>query len=52
MSTAHQRNRKNYPIKTKEIISNIPKGFAVALEDESIFIHDALVRRRTWTPEW
>ena len=35
----------------KEIISRIPKDFTIAVEDESIFIHDALVRRRMWTPE-
>ncbi len=23
----------------------------IAVEDESIFIHDALIRRRMWTPE-
>ena len=37
--------------KAKEIISRIPKDFTVAVEDESIFIHDALIRRRMWTPE-
>lgn len=26
-------------------------GFNVLVEDESIFIHDALVRRRMWVPE-
>ena len=31
--------------------SRIPKVFIVPVEDESIFIHDALVRRRMWTPE-
>src|SRR5436853_6445861 len=37
--------------KAKEIISRIPKDFTVAVEDESIFIHDALVRRKKWTPK-
>ncbi len=37
--------------KVKEIISHIPKDFTLAVEDESIFIHDALIRRRMWTPE-
>jgi hypothetical protein len=36
--------------KTREIISNIPKDFTIA-EDESIFVHDALVRRRMWIPK-
>jgi len=35
----------------KQIISHIPKDFTVAVEDESIFIHDALNRRRMRTPE-
>jgi transposase len=35
----------------EEIILNIPKGFTIMVEDESIFIHDALIRRRMWTPE-
>jgi hypothetical protein len=32
--------------KAKEIISHIPKDFTLAVEDESIFIHDTLIRRR------
>ncbi|MFY9868965.1 MAG: hypothetical protein WAK17_04545 [Candidatus Nitrosopolaris sp.] len=34
-----------------EVISRIPKDFTLAVEDESIFMHDALIRRRMWTPE-
>ena len=34
-----------------EIISRIPKDFTVVVEDESIFIHDALIRRKMWTSE-
>jgi hypothetical protein len=30
---------------TKEIISNTPDDFTVAVEDESIFIHDILKRK-------
>ena len=33
-----------------EIISSIPDDFTVAVEDESIFVHDTLVRKM-WTPE-
>src|SRR2546423_2030749 len=36
--------------KVEWIISRIPEGFTVAVEDESIFIHDILIRRM-WTPE-
>ena len=33
------------------MISNIPKDFTIAVEDESIFVHDALARRRMWIPK-
>jgi ATP sulfurylase len=37
--------------KAKKIISAIPKDFTVAVvEDESIFVHDALIRRM-WIPK-
>ncbi|MGC1929619.1 MAG: hypothetical protein WA667_11635 [Candidatus Nitrosopolaris sp.] len=45
-----KRRERRVQKKTKEIISSIPKDFTVALEDESIFIHDAF-RRKMWTPE-
>ena len=35
----------------REMISNIPKDFTIAVEDESIFVHDALARRRMWIPK-
>ena len=34
----------------EEVISNIPEGFTIVVEDESIFVHDMLVRRK-WTSE-
>lgn len=50
--TLHQRKRKNIPKKTQKTISNIPKDFMVAVEeDESIFVHDAVIRRKMWMPE-
>jgi len=33
----------------EEIILNIPKGLTIMVEDESVFLHDALIRRRMWT---
>jgi hypothetical protein len=33
----------------EKIISNIHKDFTVGVEDESIFIHDAVIRRKMWT---
>ncbi|MGB6628341.1 MAG: transposase, partial [Nitrososphaeraceae archaeon] len=35
----------------EEIILNIPKGLTIMVEDESVFLHDALIRRRMWTPK-
>ena len=29
----------------------MPQDFTVAVEDESIFIHDVLIRRKMWTPQ-
>ena len=49
--TLHQTKKRNSSKKAREIISSIPKDFTVAVEDESIFVHDALIRRRMWTPE-
>ena len=46
-----KRREKYISKKAKEIISKIPKGFTVAVEDESIFVHDALTRRKMWTME-
>jgi hypothetical protein len=51
VNTASNKEKKEFKKKAKEIISYIPKDFTVAVEDESIFIHDALIRRRMWTPE-
>jgi transposase len=36
----------------EKVISNISEeGFTVVVEDESIFIHDAMVKKRMWTPK-
>jgi ATP sulfurylase len=44
--------KKSSSKKTKKIISHIPDCFTVAVvEDESIFVHDALIRRMRWIPE-
>src|SRR3990170_4060897 len=34
----------------EESLSQIPAGFTLAVEDESIFVHDALIRRKLWLP--
>jgi DDE superfamily endonuclease len=51
LSILHQRKRKKSSKKAEKVISNIPEGFTVVVvEDESIFVHDALIRRKIWTP--
>ena len=40
-----KRRERRVQKKTREIISCIPKDFTVAVEDESIFIHDAFRRK-------
>ena len=51
VNTASNKEKKQFQKKTKKIISHIPDGFTVAVvEDESIFVHDALIRRM-WIPK-
>ena len=49
-----------YSIKTRErgfqkgaqeTLSQIPEGFTIAVQDESIFVHDVIVRRKLWLPK-
>ncbi len=35
----------------QEILSQIPEGFTIAVQDESIFVHDVLIRRKLWLPK-
>jgi Winged helix-turn helix len=51
VNTASKEEKGEFKKKTREIISNIPKDFTVAVEDESIFVHDTLARRRMWIPK-
>ena len=38
--------------KVEEIIFHyISQGYTIAVDDESLFIHDTLIRRRMWTTE-
>ena len=46
-----RRERRTVQKKVEETISNIPKGFTIVVEDESIFVHDVVVRRRIWIPK-
>jgi transposase len=46
-----KRRERTVQKKVEEIILNIPKGFTIMVEDDSVFLYDALIRRRMWTPE-
>jgi len=48
-----KRRERTIQKNAKEIISYLSKEerFTVVVEDESIFIHDGVVRRRMWVPE-
>ena len=35
----------------QELLSKIPKGFTIAVQDESIFVHDVTIRRKSWLPK-
>jgi len=36
----------------QEILSRqIPKGFTIAVQDESIFVHDVTIKRKLWLPK-
>ncbi len=35
----------------QEILSQIPEGFTIAVQDESIFVHDMIIRRKLWLPK-
>jgi hypothetical protein len=48
LSIHPQKKRKMLSNRVQEILSQIPPGFAIAVEDESIFVHDILIRRKLW----
>ncbi|HEY6537391.1 MAG TPA: hypothetical protein VIY08_16595 [Candidatus Nitrosocosmicus sp.] len=35
----------------QELLLQIQKGFTIAVQDESIFVHDTFVRRKLWLPK-
>ena len=45
-----QRRERGFQKGVRETLSQIPEGFTVAVQDESIFVHDVLVRRKLWLP--
>jgi DDE superfamily endonuclease len=48
----HQRKkRRNVQKRVEEVLARVPEGFTVLVLDESIFVHDVLVRRKIWAPK-
>ena len=45
-----QRRERGFQKGAQETLAQIPEGFTVAVQDESIFVHDVLVRRKLWLP--
>jgi hypothetical protein len=51
LSIHPQKKRKRLSNRVQEILLQIPPGFAIAVEDESIFVPDILIRRKLWFPK-
>ena len=47
VNTASKEEKEDFE-KEYWIYSQIPHGFIVAVQDESIFVHDVLVKRKLW----
>src|SRR3954452_21750781 len=45
------RGKERIQKRILDILSQIPKGFTIAVQDESIFVHDVIVRRKLWLPK-
>ncbi len=45
-----QRRERGFQKGVQETLAQIPEGFTIAVQDESIFVHDVLVRRKLWLP--
>jgi hypothetical protein len=47
-----KRRERGFQKGVQEILSQqIPKGFTIAVQDESIFVHDVITRRKLWLPK-
>jgi DDE superfamily endonuclease len=46
-----KRRERGFQKGAQETLSQIPEGFTIAVQDESIFVHDTLVRRKLWLPK-
>ena len=45
------RGKSGFQKRVLDILSKTPKGFTVAVQDESTFMHDILVKRKLWLPK-
>ena len=46
-----KRRERGFQKGAQETLSQIPEGFTIAVQDESIFVHDVIVRRKLWLPK-
>jgi transposase len=46
-----KRRERDIQKEVQELLSQIPKGFTIAVQDESIFVYDVITRRKLWLPK-
>src|SRR6478609_2978914 len=46
-----KRRERGFQKGAQETLSQIPKGFTIAIQDESIFVHDVTIKRKLWLPK-
>ena len=46
-----QRRERGFQKGVLETLEQIQAGFTIAVQDESIFVHDVIVRRKLWLPQ-
>ena len=46
-----QRRERGFQKGVQETLEQIPEGFTIAVQDESIFVHDILAKRKLWLPK-
>ena len=50
VNTASREEKEAFK-KVQETLKQIPEGLTIAVQDESIFVHDVLARRKLWLPK-
>ena len=51
VNTSSKGRERGFQKGVQETLSQIPKGFTIAVQDESIFVQDVIVRRKLWLPK-